>query len=169
MPQDNIIEFGKPQFVSGDMFLAYTGMDLASNLRNNDNVSNKVNTFLFRVEERLKVWIDKHTFRVRQWNELTPFQTKYFRLAILEQAQYMWKNGDLSLDSGYDQNSGQIVDPRMLEEIEVCRPAINFLIEAGLFNLKVINRKRWISGDALGVFEGGTPLGYEGAADTLKK
>lgn len=148
----------QPHFVTGDMFLAYTGINLDDKLRHNDNDSDRVNTFLFRVENRLMSWIDKNTFRVYDYYHLTPFQLEKFQCAILEQALYMWRNGDIAMDSGYDQERGMVADNRMLEEITVCRPCINFLTQAGLFNLKIKNRKRfWQGGGNEFNHEGGIP------------
>ena len=141
----------KPQYVTGDMFLNYTGVNLEEKLRNDDNISNKVDIFLFRVEKRLKSWIDKRTFRVVHWNALNSFQLEQFQFAILEQAQYIWKYGDISLDPGYDQERGIVASKAQLEDLAVCEPAINFLVEAGLFNLKIKNRKRWMNGDTFGI------------------
>lgn len=152
----------EPKFVTADLFLNYTGMDLSDKLRSSDNVSNQVNIFLFRVEKRLMAWIDKNTFRVIPWNKLTPHQLENFQYAIMEQAQYMWKNGDIALDSGYDQESGIRADIHALQELVVCQPCIDFLITAGLFNLKMKNRKRFMNEDTFGF---GT---HEGGIDRYK-
>ena len=140
-----------PRFVSGDMFLEYTGVNLSDKLRNSDNPSDQVNAFLFRVETRLMKWVDKYGFRVVSWNDLTPYQVTSFQFAILDQAYYMWKNGDIAMDSGYDQESGQTADPHILEEITVCKPAIESLLNSGILNLKIKNRKRFMSGDTFGI------------------
>jgi len=150
----------QPQFVTEDMFMEYTGMNLSDKLRDGDNTSNNVNIFLFRIEKRLMAWVDKHTFRVVPWSHLSPFQKENFQYAIMEQVQYMWKNGDIALDPGYNQERGIVADTHALQELTVCQPCIDFLTLAGLFNLKITNRKRFMSGDSFGIF--GERKGYTG-------
>jgi len=134
----------KPRFIDANMFLDYTGIDLSAELKNNDNPSAKVESFLGRVELRVMSWVDKNTFRVRDWNSLTNYQIRMFRYALLEQAAYMYRNGDIAQDSGYDQERGVVADKRALQEIVVCQPCIDFLIQAGLFNSTIKNRRRFM-------------------------
>lgn len=143
----------KPKFINSNDFLAYWGLNLEDKLRDDDNPSNKANTFLFRVEQRLMAWIDKNTFRVVDYNHLTPYQLEKFRFALLEQAMYMWRNGDLGQDSGYDQEKGIIVSADTLEEISVCKPALNYIVVSGIYNQKIQNRRRYMTGDAFGYIE----------------
>lgn len=143
----------KPLFVTADDFLDYWGINLNARLRTNDNDSNKADTYLARVELRLMSWIDKNSFRVTPWNNLAPFQIQNFRYAILEQAMYMWRNGDIEMDSGYDQERGVVLHSNDKEDIVICKSCLNFLFTAGLFNLKITNRKRYMGGDSFGVFE----------------
>ena len=144
----------KPQFIDANLFLDYTNVDLHAALKGKDNPSAKVDTFLARVELRLMAWIDKNTFRIKDWRHLTDFQLEKFRYALLEQAYYMYRNGDIALDSGYDQERGIVAEHHAMQELVVCQPCIDYLIQAGLFNLKVKNRRRFMNNDT---------LGYEGA------
>lgn len=133
---------GQPKFITVDDFRNYWGMDLRSMLAPNDNVSNQAETFLARIEDRLMNWIDNHTFRRVKYEELTDFQLENFKKAILTQAMYIYRNGDLGIDSGYDAEKGKIISRDELNEIEVCQAAINYLSNAGLFNLVMKNRPR---------------------------
>lgn len=147
-----------PQFITVDDFLAYWGFDLNDKLKGNDNSSNKVNVFLYRVEQRLMQWIDANTFRLLNYDNLTPYQLNQFKLALLEQAMYMWKNGDLGMDSGYDPERGKIVDRNDLTVLSICEPALNCIKNAGLYNQKIQNRKRYMRAGGLGMLnEGGIP------------
>ena len=140
--------FGKPKFVSVDDFKNYWGLDLRNILRDDDNVSNQAERFLARVEDRLMNWIDNHTFRRIKYEDLhlRPRQYENWQKAILTQAMYMYKNGDLGIESGLDTEKG-IVAPRSdLVELEVCQAAIDYLSNAGLFNLNVKNRTRTLGG-----------------------
>lgn len=140
-----------PKFVTESDFLEYWGVDLRDKLRTNDNDSDKVNTFLFRVERRLMNWIDKTSFRIVPWHRISKNQREHMKYAVLEQAMYMWRNGDISMDSAYDQERGLIAHPLELASIVVCQPAIDELMTCGLLNMKVQNRKRYITGDSIGM------------------
>lgn len=132
----------KPKFVNSGDFENYWGEGLY-NLKSNDNVSNKEDIFLRRVERRLMNWIDANTFRVTPWEELEPWQIEHLQVAILEQAMYVYRNSDLIQDSGYDPEKGKIVDYSYIESIEVCSAAIREIKIAGLYNQVIKNRRRY--------------------------
>ena len=132
----------EPKFITGDDYYNYWGVDLYSYLKDEDNVSNKVNIFLRHVETRLLTWIDSTTYRLYDWDELNEFQLEKLQLALLYQAKYMLRNGDTGLDSGYDPDKGPVVTKNYLDKIEICTPALDFLTTAGLNNHSIKNRKR---------------------------
>ena len=132
----------EPRFVSSDDFRNYWGVDLNAELRDNDNVSNKANIFLMIVEDRVMSWIDANTFRNVPWEKLSAFQLEEFQKAILTQAMYMFRNSDISLDSGYDPEKGIIASKEDLDKITISQSAINFLKTAGLCNYNISNRRR---------------------------
>lgn len=140
----------KPQFVTVDDFTSFFGIDLRSKLKENDNASNAAELFLYRIEDRLKTWIDTYTFRVVPFHKLTPFQREKFQKAILYQAMYVLRNGDLGLDSGYDSEQGVVAERGDLTVLSVCETSIEYLKSAGLYNQKIQNRKRWLSSDSYG-------------------
>lgn len=139
---------GEPKFVTVDDFKNYWGIDLRNRLRSDDNESNQAERFLARVEDRLMNWIDNHTFRRIKYEDLKfrPQQNENWKKAILTQAMYMYKNGDLGIDSGYDSEKGIVTARSDLVELEVCQATIDYLSNAGLFNLNVKNRPRTLSG-----------------------
>ena len=147
----------EPQFVSPEDFLNYWGVDLNSKLKSNSNDSNKANIFLKRVEDRLMSWIDANTFRIISWDILRGDYNKYrddkereiaekqkdaWRLAILTQAMYIFKNSEIGLDSGYDPEKGIVAKKDDLSAIEICQSAIDYIKVAGLYNHVVTNRIR---------------------------
>ncbi len=152
--------FGKPRFVTVDDFKNYWGIDLRNVLRSNDNESNQADQFLARVEDRLMNWIDNNTFRRIKYEDLklNPRQYENWQKAILTQAMYMFKNGDLGMDSGYDSEKGIITTRGDLVQLEVCQAAIDYLSNAGLFNLVVKNRPRVLRGypEFTGFYQGNT-------------
>lgn len=137
---------GKPKFVTVDDFYNFWGKDLRALLGVSDNTSNEAEIFLARVEDRLMNWIDNNTFRRLRYDELNPRQLENFQKAILCQAMYIWRNGELGLDSGYNAESGKVISRKELIEITVCQDAINYLSNAGLFNLVIKNRRRFLDG-----------------------
>ena len=149
----------QPQFVSTDDFLNYWGIDLKAKLNKGVNTSNFADMFLRRIEDRIMTWIDATTFRIVPWeyykDDYIPkndFNKKsidlsrdYWKKAILEQAMYVFKNSDIGQDSGYDPEKGIMAPESDLQAIEICRPCIRFLIEAGLYNHVMKNRPRYTS------------------------
>lgn len=151
----------QPQFVSSDDFFNYWGINLKAKLDKGSNTSNFTDMFLRRVEDRLMAWIDKTTFRLYEWDyykddykitqewkkDIILEERDYWKKAILEQAMYIFKNSDIGQDSGYDPEKGIVATPEELQSIEVCRPCINFLAKAGLYNHVMKNRPRYTSFD----------------------
>jgi hypothetical protein len=135
---------GQPKFVTVDDFKNYWGIDLRERLRSDDNTSNQAERFLARVEDRLMNWIDNNTFRRLKYDELKfkPRLYENWQKAILTQAMYMYKNGDLGIDSGYDAEKGIVTARSDLVELEVSQATIDYLSNAGLFNLNVRNLPR---------------------------
>lgn len=149
----------QPEFISTDDFFNYWGINLESKLNTGDNRSNFANMFLKRIEDRVMSWIDANTFRNIPWENLKSdykveneyeqkyidIQKDYWRKALLEQAMYVFRNGDIGQDSGYDQEKGVIAPSENLQSIEICRPCINFLKCAGLYNHNIQNTFRYTS------------------------
>ena len=69
-----------------------------------------------------------------------------FKEAIILQAMYTYKNGDIGMDSGYDAERGIVARRAELVELSVCQDAIDILSNAGLFNLVMKNRPRKFGG-----------------------
>lgn len=136
----------EPKYVTPDDFENFWGVNLNATLKGN-NYSNKANTFLRIVEDRLLDWVDTESFRTTTWDEITDFQLEYLQKAILNQAMYVYKNSDIAMDSGYDPDSGQIVDYSKLYSISVCQPAINCLLKCGLYSHRIRNRRRFTTFD----------------------
>lgn len=133
----------EPQFITIDDFENYWGLNLREKLKDNSNSSNKAGIFLKRIELRVMNWIDSNTFRVTTWDRLTDFQLEHFRIALLEQAMYVYRNTDIALDSGYDPEKGFVADYAKLKTLEICEPCLRELKLAGLYNLNVLNRNRY--------------------------
>lgn len=126
----------KSKYITKDDFKAYFGIDLDLELKDDSNLSNKAEAFLYRIERRLTSFINANMCRNIDYEYLglTDFQKEKFQLALLEQAYYVFKNGDISSDSGYDQENGIIADREDLKNLSISRNAIDLLIEAGIWS-----------------------------------
>ena len=133
----------EPKFVSPSDFKNYWGIDLNAKLKGFDNVSNKANIFLARVERTLLSYIDARTYRNYRWEDLEGNALDGLQEAILEQAMYVFRNGDISLDSGYDPTKGRVENKSYLDSIVICEPAINALKNAGLYNQVLRHKRRY--------------------------
>ena len=143
-----------PRFITIDEFDNYWGANLREMLRDSANPSNQADLFLARVENRLMSYIDNNTFRRYRYEDLRGGQLAAFKEAIILQAMYVYKNGDIGMDSGYDAEHGTLVKRTELVEISVCQDAIDILSNAGLWNLAMKNKPRTF-GSSFGDLVGG--------------
>lgn len=132
-------------FIKPDDFYNYTGKNLYKELRVHENESNKVDLFLMYVEDAMLERVSATSFRLYDWNQLTPYQKEQMQKALIYQTQYIIRSGDLFTDSGYDVDKGFIADYNKIQQIALCRPAIDALINAGTYNHKIKNRIRYWS------------------------
>lgn len=143
----------QPKFVTVDDYNNYWGENLREILRSyGGNDSYDAERFLARVEIKLMNWIDNRTFRRIRYCDLNPRQLLNFQYALIEQAKYMLKNGDIGLDSGYNPETLQTADSQALEMLRVGNTVIEFLSNAGLFNLTVKDLPRYPHGGGPGDF-----------------
>ena len=133
----------EPRFVKESDYNNYTGKNLKSILDPNSELQNACNLFLLQIENRLMTKVDNMSFRIRSWDNLTPLQKEKMQLAIIEQAEYTLRNGDLFTDSGYDLEKGEIIPSEKLRQIEICGMALEYLQSCGLLNKNVKYRVRY--------------------------
>lgn len=124
------------RYITADEFREYTGIDLAEELQDTSNPSDKVNAFLKRVEDRMEAYLNAHLFKNVSdlWTRFSDIQKAYYKRALLEQAYYVFKNGDISADSGYDPERGIIVSKHALTEITLAPNAKDCLRMTGLWS-----------------------------------
>lgn len=124
------------KYITSDEFREYTGIDLYEELKDTSNASNKVNAFLKRIEDRMETYLNAHFFK--NVSEIYPcftdIQKYHYKLALIEQAYYVFKNGDISTDSGYDAERGIIASKHARTEIELAPNSINHLKMTGLWS-----------------------------------
>lgn len=129
----------QPVFITADDYKKYWGVDLIEIFDTLDGAD----AFLFRTQTRLKAFINARTFRRFEWDKLSKFQEQCFCLALLEQAHYVIRNGDIASDSGYDVDRGVLLEPALRRELTLCDIAKDFLINCGLWSQQIKPRKRF--------------------------
>ena len=134
----------KTKYITADDFKMYFGIDLEAELKTNDNPSDEVNAFLLRIENRLSAFINATFYKNVDidYKNFTDYQKEHYKLALLEQANYVLTQGDISVDSGYDVESGIKASREELVKISISPNTMNELILCGLWNRKIKNRGR---------------------------
>ena len=129
------------KYITVDEFNDYTGENLDGNLVNGDNPSNKGNAFLYRIEKRLSSYLDANFYRNvdKEYPTFTNYQKEHYKLALLEQALYIFKNGDVSVDSGYEQESGVVADREKLKTLFIAPNCKTQLMLCGLWCTHINN------------------------------
>lgn len=124
----------KPEYISADDFLAYWGVDLRVTMKND---MGSVDSFLYRREQEIKTCIDSQTFRHYKWRELSPFQLAALKEAMLIQAMYIFRNGEIALDSGYDPDRGIVIQQTDLSNLVICEQAKQKLVNGSLWSKQI--------------------------------
>ena len=124
------------QYIEPSDFQTYFGIDLGAQLKGNANPSDKAYAFLKRIEDRMEAYLNAHFFKniKVEWACMSDYQKEKYRLALLEQALYVFKNGDISVDSGYDPDEGIKISRHALSEITLAPNAKDNLRLAGLWS-----------------------------------
>lgn len=138
----------KTRYITADEFKQYFGIDLQIELPNGDNESRKVAAYLTRIENRLEAWINANYFyNVTQfWETLNNNQKEQYKYALLEQAYYVLRMGDISVDSGYDKERGIIAGRSTINELSVAPNAMLHLENGGFLNTRIVKRGGYYQG-----------------------
>lgn len=130
----------KTRYITLDDIREYSGVDLVTELGSTEAAL----AFLARIEVRMEAFLDArmHQSVSKRYPNLSDNQKLHYKYALLEQCIYIWKNGDVSVDSGYDPQEGFKADQGSLLTIEICRNAKEHLILAGLWSYK-LGPKGW--------------------------
>ena len=67
----------------------------------------------------------------------------HYRLALLEQAYYVFRNSELSTDSGYDPDKGEIASAQTIRKLTIAPNAKDNLLLCGFWCTKIGNRARF--------------------------
>lgn len=123
------------QYITPDDFKDYFGIDLGEELKGTANPSDKAYAFLKRIEDRMEAFLNANFFKniSVEWACMSPYQKEKYRLALLEQAIYVFKNGDISVDSGYDPEEGIKISRHAQTEIILAPNCKNNLRLCGMW------------------------------------
>ena len=127
------------KYITPDDFLEYTTIDLGAALKGNANPSDKAYAFLNRIEVRMEAYLNANFFKrvSDEWPTFTDYQKLHYKYALLEQALYVFKNGDISVDSGYEPNEGIKISRESIKELTIAPNAIDHLQLTGLWSRKI--------------------------------
>ena len=128
----------KTRYITVDEFKEWSGIDLAD-LRDDSNPSNKEEAFLARIEERMETLVNVACFRNVEFEypRFNDYQKKHYKQALLEQALYVWRNGEISTDSGYDMEKGVITPITDVQNVALAPNAKRELQVCGLWTKKI--------------------------------
>lgn len=120
------------KYITLDEFQEYTGIDLREELGTEEQAL----AFLTRIEDRMESYLNAHFFKVVSdyWPLFTESQKKHYKLALIEQAVYIFRNSDISTDSGYDPDKGIIISKHALTELSLAPNARDHLRMTGLWS-----------------------------------
>lgn len=87
------------KYISLDEFKDYFNKDLVQELGTQEEAL----AFLVRIENRMEAFVNASFNRniEIEFPNFSDYQKKHYKLALLEQAIYIWRNGDVSVDSDY--------------------------------------------------------------------
>ncbi len=119
--------------ITPEEFRKYTGLDLGVELPDFDDGSNKVTRAISLWTRRVYREVQLNSTRpIPSDDKLTDFQIESIKEAIIEYGLYYLKNGDLYLQSGFDEDKGKLVDPVDLARIRFPIICLDLLRRAGL-------------------------------------
>lgn len=133
--------------ISPDEFKEYTGVDLSSRLSNMQEPS----AFLKMYQHRLNTFLEAtfHRYIEKEYYKgLSEYQQTHYKYAVLEFCWYIFKNGDIGIRSGIDDDGKQIISPEQINESLINIYTKNELIRAGLWttHLSFSNYDNWWKG-----------------------
>lgn len=122
------------KYITKDEFEEYFGINLSSELGGDMEAIR----FIKRVEDRLATFVDSN-FNANidmKYPYFTDYQKYHYKLALLEQCIYIFKNGDISVDSGYDPEKGEVARPERYVIAPNCKDNLRL---CGIWNRNVPN------------------------------
>lgn len=122
------------KYITLDEFKEYFGIDLTAQF----GTDTEAMAFLKRIEDRLATFCDSNFNQNidRKYPCFTDYQKYHYKLALLEQAIYVFRNGDISVDSGYDPEKGEIAKTQRYAIAPNCKDNLRL---CGIWNRNIPN------------------------------
>ena len=100
--------------------------------------------WLKRIEDRMEVFLNSNYNRNidKEWPVFTENMKEHYKKALLEQAIYIFRNSDVSVDSGYDPERGEIMNIDRLKKIQLAPNALDHLRMCGLTGRQLLNNRQ---------------------------
>lgn len=135
----------RTKYITIDDFKNYFGIDLQHELEDDVNPSNKAEAFLKRIEDRVETFINANFYKNVdiEYYHFSSYQKEHYKRALLEQAIYIFKNGDISVDSGYDPERGEVASRKTLKNLSIAENCKQELILCGLWCRKIKSNGLW--------------------------
>lgn len=126
----------KTKYITIDNLNDYAGVNLIEELGSKE----KASAFLNRLEIRMNSFLNARLFQNVDflYGKFTNFQKQEYKYALMEQALYILKNGDISLDSGYSEDSVKVRQGDLIN-LTICRNAKEHLMNCGIWTYKIHN------------------------------
>lgn len=105
---------------------------------------NKAVAFIVRIEDRMESFLNANLFidMKTKWPSMNDHQKECYKKALLEQAVYVFKNGDISVDSGFDPEGGVVTTVGDIRRRVIAPNAKDYLKNAGIWSQK-LNQHHW--------------------------
>lgn len=96
----------------------------------------KALAFLKRIEMRMETFLASnfHKNIGREFARFNDFQKQHYKQALLEQCIYIYKNSDITVDSGYDLDKGVIANIETIKKLKIAPNAKEELVLCGLWS-----------------------------------
>ena len=127
------------KYINKDDFKNVFNINLDEEIQNGDTPE----AFIFRLENRLATFLDAHFYRniEKEYPEFSEYQKFHYSMALLEQGMYILRNGDISVDSGYSYDSGEISSTYLIEEKSIAPNCKQHLLVCGLWCAHIRNKR----------------------------
>ena len=131
------------KYINKDDFKNVFGIDLELELKSSGNPGDTPEAFIFRLEKRLATFLDAKFYRNidKEYPQFSDYQKENYSLALLEQGLYILRNGDISVDSGYSYDAGEISSTSLIEEKSIAPNCKQHLLVCGLWCSHIKGRR----------------------------
>lgn len=105
------------KYITLDEFKEYFSIDLIEEMGDEGIAL----AFLKRIEDRMEAFVNSNFNRniMFEYPNFTDYQKEKYKLALLEQCIYIFKNGDITVDSGLDLDRGEVVRRGVLKNVSI--------------------------------------------------